>query len=163
MILAVFGALLTSLAGMEVAGFVHLFPKDWAPVLAIIPPAAATLVHLVMLIGDILDDGVKNDSFGWKAKDSESGKGAGLGMILILLSLTCLIGLPSCGIAQNLVSGTTPATVPVSREGGQAFEVVTADVLTAETQPESIWGLYDAGAVMKFADFRKRNSVDPTK
>lgn len=142
LIMGTIGAALTALAGLDITGIITFLPDKWAPFLVIIPPASAAGVHFIMTIGDLMDDGEKNGSFGFKNFFNKTS------LIIFFLALLSILLIPSCGVLQSVVTDTELITEPVTTERGKVLNVPTSDVLRAESSPEeSIWGLYDAGAV----------------
>lgn len=70
--------------------------------------------------------------------------------VTTLLALTIC----SCASVNSWITKTPIPSTPVSREGGTPFNVATADVLQAETQPEKVWGLYDAKGLVEIVGSR---------
>lgn len=67
---------------------------------------------------------------------------------LLLVAITAFLALitVSCASVGAALTGAPIPTTPVQRvDGGAPFNVATSDVIRAETQPETKWGLYDAG------------------
>lgn len=133
--LAAVAAVLTVLGGLDLSGILSLFPDHVATGLATVLPGIAALVHVVNTLGDAYDNGKIDGSFKGYA-------------VAGLLGLSCLL-LPSCAGVYAGVTGEPIPTTPVRRVDGtgQAFDVATADVMRAERQPGTAWGLYNAGAV----------------
>ena len=61
---------------------------------------------------------------------------------LIAASASC-VGLTSGLTGQPIVS----ESVQRSSGTGKAFQVASSDILRAESQPDQVWGLYNAGVV----------------
>lgn len=146
LILAVVGAALSALGGLDLAGVITFLPKQWAGALAIVPPVAAAMLHFVMLIGDILDDGEQNGSFkigNYRVKVDK--------VPLIAVFAVALLFLPSCTnpVGMALLTGQDIPTTPVRRVDDPTAPVVdiaTSDLRLAEAAPKkTAWGLYDAG------------------
>ena len=135
--LAAVAAFLTFVGGLDLAGIVGFLPDTVATGFATALPLLAGIVHLIKALGDFIDDGKINQS--WSVK---------LYPVALWLTLGVLSWpLVSCAAITSGVTGQPIATAPVKREGGRPFNVATSDVLRAESQPETAWGLYDAGAV----------------
>ena len=69
--------------------------------------------------------------------------------LLIIAIIGAVFALQSCAGIYSGVTGHASPTTPVQRADGtgKAFDVATTDVLRAESQPVTAWGLYNAGAV----------------
>lgn len=66
--------------------------------------------------------------------------------------LLLILVLPSCASVTSLITKQPIPTVPVSRIGGTPFNVASADVSLAESQPTAVWGLYNAGQVVSVVE-----------
>lgn len=62
-ILAAILAGLTAFGAADLSGIIHLLPEGWAAFVATLPPLALALGHSALALGDVLDDGKKNNSF----------------------------------------------------------------------------------------------------
>lgn len=63
------------------------------------------------------------------------------------LTLLTILALPSCASFNSIITKQPIPATPVQREGGKPFNVATADIIQAETQPQKVYGLYDAKAL----------------
>jgi len=67
----------------------------------------------------------------------------------LVLALMAIV-LASCSGFISGMTGQPVAATEVKREGGTPVKVATADLLQAEAGPkETVWGLYDTGAVAR--------------
>ncbi|MCU0797414.1 MAG: hypothetical protein MUF31_15950 [Akkermansiaceae bacterium] len=143
-ILAAVAAACSAVAGLDLAGILDILPEQVAPWVAVAPPVAAALFHAAIAIGDILDDGERNDSFGK------------LPLLLFTLGLAFLV-LPSCSVVASAITGQPIAADSVVRVDDPTSEpilIASDDLLRAEDaseraresgNPPPIHGLYDAG------------------
>lgn len=135
--LAAVAALASGVAGLDLAGVVHLIPSPWDAWVAVAPAGAATVFHFLIGIGDLLDDGQKNDSFKVRL------------LPWLLLAPVALCFSSCAGVISGATGQPIPST-PVQREGGPPVNVATADLFGAEAAPPTtVWGLYDAGWVAR--------------
>lgn len=168
LILAAVGAALSALGGMDIVGIITFLPDQWASFLAIAPPIAAASVHVIQAVGDVLDNGIRDNSFkiggdvevqGDVKVEGEvetSGSNGAANLLILLLALGCLISLPSCAAAIAAATGEPLQSTQVARENRPPFNVVESDALRAENDlTGKIWGLYDAQAVVNAANFRE--------
>lgn len=113
-VLHILGIIMAFIGGADFLNLLAFFPAETAKWLMISGPALATSAKpLVMLIGDYVDDGVKNNSF----------KVDQLPVLLLVVGLASLL-LPSCqGLAVQSPYGSlssskggmlyTPPSVPI--------------------------------------------------
>ena len=131
--LAAVAAFLTLLGGLDLSGFITLLPDNLATGFATALPLLAGITHLVKSLGDFADDGKINGSF--KA-------------VLFLLACGFALANSSCAAVGSAVTGQPIPATAVKRHEGTPFNVASSDVYRAEAAPpETIWGLYNAGAL----------------
>lgn len=150
-ILAAVAAACSAVAGLDLAGVIELLPEKIAPVVAVGPAIAASLFHFVVALGDVLDDGEKNDSFG-KLK-----------AVLLPLAVGSLLCLPSCSVVHSVATGQPIPSTTVQRAGqpeAQPIEIASVELAQAEAaaeaadltnSPRPVNGLYDAGRAAQVA------------
>ncbi|MBB5351361.1 hypothetical protein HNR46_001597 [Haloferula luteola] len=148
-ILAAVAAACSALGGLDLKGIINILPENVAGVIAILPVAAIALGHVILLVGDYLDDGKKNDSFGKLSA-----------ILLPLLLAVGFLTLQSCTGVISGLTGQPVASVAVLRldePTAEPFQVATVDVLKAEVAAQKareagtafpVSGLYDVGTVV---------------
>lgn len=139
-ILAAVAAVLSALAGLDLAGVIDILPPAVAPWVAVGPPIAAAALHFVVALGDLLDDGKKNGSF----------KFGRFGPVVAFLLVICFcLASTSCTGVWAGVTGQTVPSVSVQRaghDGAPVVQVAAADFAQAELDdPATVYGLYDVG------------------
>lgn len=134
-------AVVTVLAALDLTGLVTLIPGGNAAMVTWVSGGLATLGTILRAIGDLLDDGQANGSYGKLRMHP--------GTFLLACALAVLaVSLSSCSGVLSGVTGVPLSSVPVQRVGGdKPFQVAASDVFQAEAQPGVTWGLYNAGAV----------------
>ena len=100
------GSVLSTLALLDLGGVAPLFGVEAARVLLAAGPASLALKEVVVVIGDLLDDGTPNKSFR-------------IGLLLLLLALPLLLLLPSCSTPPQVTGtlATKDGQVTVTPEG----------------------------------------------
>lgn len=138
-------AIITGLAGLDLAGFIQLLPQKWATALVSALPLLAAIVHIAKALQDDLDDdGLLNGS-------TRGTKPPGPLKIILLpfLVLACM-AISSCSGIVSGLTGVPPEPVAVKRDGGTPVNVVKRDLILAETgPPATVYGLYDIGQVAR--------------
>lgn len=130
-------ALLTVVGGLDLTGFITLLPDNVATAFVIGLPALAGFKHLIIDLGDFVDDGKINGSFK---------------LLPFLLLLGAVMLLNACAALGSAATGQPIPASPVQRVEGKPFNVATSDIYRAEASPpETVWGLYNAGALAKQA------------
>lgn len=128
-------ALLTFVGGLDLTGIITLLPDPVAKALVLALPLLAGFKHLVTACGDFADDGQINGSFK-------------LFPFLLVLGVGMMFALSSCAALGSAATGQPIPATPVQRAGGEPFNVADTDIHRAEASPpETVWGLYNAGAL----------------
>ena len=134
--LASVAAFLTVLGGLDLSGIITLLPDKTAVALATVLPTLAGLTHLVKSFADFADDGKINGSVKL------------LPFFLIFGAIGFASLLSSCAALGSATTGQPIRATPVQRAECKPFNVADTDIHRAEASPpETVWGLYNAGAL----------------
>lgn len=136
--LVALSALITALLGA--VSYVELLPASYAGVAGTITAALLGLKEIIVIVGDIADDGVRNNSFkpeGQQRSEVRSQRSEVRGQSLVIIAFMLSLLMPSC---VNLTKDEAQAAAKeIAVEigfgaGGVAIDVARARLLRAELE-----------------------------